>query len=105
METSVWATASGSIFIVRLFYLDPGTDVPGLLRYIDDKSFDDPEESISFHIGSESMVIFDSAFSGKDSTREVVDFAISRGNYRVLTKTIDPDERTSLLVHRFYPEA
>jgi hypothetical protein len=101
LETSVWKDATDSPFIVRLFYIDPGTDVPQVLRRIGDLLFVDLEEAINFEIASGQMVIFDSAYPGGDQAKKDLFFECAPGKYRILTKMINPDSRTSMLLHKF----
>jgi hypothetical protein len=101
LETSVWKDATDSLFIVRLFYIDPGTDVPKVLRGIGHLLFVEPEESINFDIASGQMMIFDSAYSGRDQAKKDLFFECAPGKYRILTKVINPDSRTSMLLHKF----
>jgi len=104
LETTVWRTSFGDTFIVRLFYMDPGTDVTRLLGLIDEEALSAPDESIIFRIKTGSMVLFDSAISGADEKKEAISFGVSTGTYRIVTKVINPDSRTSFLIHKFYLE-
>lgn len=101
LETSVWNDERGGAFIVRLFYIDPGQDVPQILRKIDDCWFNDPDEAISFEAISGHMVIFDSAYPGVEQKKKNLLFEISPAKYRVLSKVINPNSRTSILLHKF----
>jgi Immunity protein 21 len=101
LETSVWRDASEHTIIVRLFYIDPETNVPQLLAGIGEAAFKDPEESITFRIGSGHMTILDSAALGVDPKKKAIFFEIPIGEYYILTKVINPDSRTSILLHKF----
>jgi hypothetical protein len=103
LETSVWSDALKNIIIVRLFYIEPETDVSNLLQNIGDSSFINPQESIIFETRSSRLIIFDSAFPGDDQKKNILRFQLSKGKYRILTGLINPDSRTSLLLHKFYP--
>jgi hypothetical protein len=104
LETSTYRAASGSVLIARLFYIEPDADIPPMLEDVDRSSFADPEETLIFHVDSEPMAIFDSAFSGSDKMKKTLDLFISPGVYRILTKIFNPDDRTSILVHKFYSQ-
>jgi hypothetical protein len=102
LETSVWKDGYGNVLIVRLFYIDAGADVPGILRGINDSCFDDPNGSVDFEITSGQMVIFDSAFPGIEQEKKTLAFETSRAMYRILTKVVKPDSQTSILLHKFF---
>jgi hypothetical protein len=102
LETSVFKHATGSPIIVRLFYADPDADIPRMLHRVSDTSFDDPEESISFDVTSGRLVIFDSAFAGAEPEKKNLTFGCAPGRYRILSKVVNPDRRTSMLLHRFF---
>jgi hypothetical protein len=101
LETTVWFPSSESPLLVRVFYMDPGVDLPQLLAAHGNLSFADPIESIDCEIESGHMVIFDSAVPGLHEGRASLSFEIPPGNYRVLTKVFEPDDRTSVLIHKF----
>lgn len=103
LETSVWQAASGTVHIVRLFYADPHTDFARLLREIDPRLFDTPDELLQFEVSLGRMVLFDSAFRGAEPRKRALSFHIPPGKFRIATKTIDPDDRTSMVLHKFYP--
>jgi Immunity protein 21 len=100
LSTSVW---SGNLAIVRIFYCDPGTDIPKLLTGMGDIRFDEPVESINFELPVGRMILFDSAYSGDDKAKKALEFNIPAGNYRILTSLVNPNSRTSLLLHKFFP--
>jgi hypothetical protein len=47
------------------------------------------------------MIVFDSACAGKDVGDAHLTFDLPPGAYSILTKQFQPDERTSVLVHKF----
>ncbi|OGB30721.1 MAG: hypothetical protein A3F78_04270 [Burkholderiales bacterium RIFCSPLOWO2_12_FULL_61_40] len=100
LETTVWRPSSESPLIVRVFYMDPGVDLPQLLAAHGNLSFADPIESIDCEIESGHMVIFDSAVPGLHEHASL-SFEIPPGNYQILTKVFEPDSRTSVLIHKF----
>lgn len=101
LETSIWERDDGNVLIVRLFYVDSEESVLKALREIDDRCFENPDESISFEIGSGKMVIFDSAISWIEEEKKTLEFEVSPAKYLILSKIYNPDSRTSLLLHEF----
>jgi hypothetical protein len=102
LETSVWSDALKNILIVRLFYIEPGTDLEHLLQNIRNSIFINSQETIIFEVHSNNMIIFDSAFPGDDQKKAILRFQLLKGRYRILTSLINPDSGTSLLLHKFY---
>jgi hypothetical protein len=100
LETSVWSRNRTTI--VRLFYADARTDFDNMLSTIGDEAFQNPIESTSYQVTSGRVVIFDSAVDGQDQGRKMLKFDIAGGRYEILTATVKPDSRTSLLLHRFF---
>jgi hypothetical protein len=100
LETSVLSQRRTTI--IRLFYADAATDFDQLLVTLGDQVFQNPIESTSYKVISGRMVIFDSAADGCDRNRTVLPFDIEAGEYRVLTATAEPNDRTSLLLHGFF---
>lgn len=100
LETSVWS--GQRLTIVRVFYADPSTEFDQIMLALGDEIFAHPIESTSYEVVSGRMVIFDSAADGRDPTRGVLPFDIENGKYKILTVTTEPNDRTSLLLHRFF---
>jgi len=100
LETSVWSGQNTTI--IRLFYADARTDFGDLVEKIGNEVFQNPIESTRYQIASGRMVIFDSALDGRDHGRNLLTFDIESGPYEILTATAKPDNRTSLLLHRFF---
>lgn len=91
-----------SDFIIRVYYMDSDADVPALLNTIDDSVFNNPIESLVYNVKSSKLIIFDSAISGGDYKKPILVFNLLPGKYNILTKRVDPDSRTSFLLHKFY---
>jgi hypothetical protein len=104
LESAILDTSPGGLALVRAFYLDPGANVSKMLQAVDEAHFDDPLESVGFQTKGGSLVLFDSALPGHQRDKVTLEFTLLPGTHRVLTKKIDPDDRTSLLVHKFYLE-
>jgi hypothetical protein len=104
LETMIWHSRGHSPpLIVRVFYMDPGVDVTSRLEVHGELDFSDPAESIDVDVKSEQMLVFDSAIAGAKYDDGFLQFDLPPGTYRVLTKQFEPDDRTSVLVHKFEP--
>jgi hypothetical protein len=103
LETSVWNDDFANATIVRLFCCDPRTNIPELLAGIGNACFDDPVELTNFEVVAGNMIIFDSALSGSDEKKKTIAFRTPPGNYRILTSIVNPNTRTSFLLHKFFP--
>lgn len=60
-------------------------------------------ETFSLEIFSEKLIIFDSAFSGEDLDclgEDVLEVQLSSGKYHIATSIYNPDDETSLIIHR-----
>lgn len=102
LETSVWRLRNLPR-IVRVYYADPDVDVIKRLESSPDLDFSSPVETLGIEVRSTPMIVFDSVYSGKDVGGEHLSFEVPRGMYSVLTKPFKPDDRTSVLVHKFVP--
>lgn len=103
LETLVWRPKNEIPGLVRIYYADPGVDVIELLESTQDLGFDNPDEVLPVGFLSSSIVVFDSALSGVDSEIPRLIFDVPKGKYLALTKQLEPDDRTSVLIHRFFP--
>ena len=101
LETLIWSLPDQLPRIVRVFYADPGVDVTKVLESTQELDFTSPIELTEVDIGSVRMVVFDSAIPGKDVGNMYVSFELSPGPYSVFTKRFQPDDRTSVLAHKF----
>jgi hypothetical protein len=101
LETLIWRTRDQCLSIVRVFYADADTDIKELLGSSGDFDFTNPVESISFFSSTHELIVFDSAYAGKDIGNVHLDFELSPGAYSILTKQFEPNDRTSVLIHRF----
>ncbi len=100
LETLVWQRVAMAPTIVRVRYADPGVNV--LRRLIRSEIQSAPDiEHTSLQVRSESVQIFDAAIPSIAGNRDALYFQISPGQYTILTKRIEPDSRTSLLIHEF----
>lgn len=103
LETLVWHRPDELPRVVRVIYGDPGVDIVKVLELGRELDFNDPIELLETNVKSESMVIFDSAYPGIDVSKSRLSFKLPKGKYIVLTKQFLPDDRTSVLVHKFEP--
>jgi hypothetical protein len=99
LETGVWRNISNQPVIVRVFHIDANADVPNILASIADD--DRPLEASKVSFGSRTLVVFDSALSGREAKTESIRFDIVPGKYRVTTH-LAKLARAELLLHRFY---
>ncbi|OYU86769.1 MAG: hypothetical protein CFE29_27535 [Bradyrhizobiaceae bacterium PARB1] len=101
LQTCVDRTHPEHPSVLRVYYADPDIDVIRQLHARGDLDFANPEEMIEIDVGSTPLVIFDAAFPGEDRSVQRLSFDLRPGHYKVLTKRFEPDERISVLVHRF----
>lgn len=102
LQTLIWSRGHTLPKIVRVYYADPETNVISVLDAAPGTVFGDPVESIKFAVGSSPLVIFDSAYPFSE-VRNIarLEFELPIGLYEVLTLKVDPNPRTSVLVHSF----
>lgn len=103
LQTLIWETDSNLPILVRVFYADPYTDVVEKLNAMQNLDFSNPIEIIDFDIIFGHMIVFDSAYSGSDLSKLQLSFELPQGKYMVVTKQFEPDDRTSVLLHKFIP--
>lgn len=101
LETMIWRHADQVPRIVRVYYADPDVDVVEKLESISDLDFSNPVESIQVDVRSNPLIVFDAAHTGRDIPKAHLTFELAAGDYRILTKQFQPDDRTSVLVHKF----
>ena len=103
LETGVWKSADGFSAIVRFYYKDPETDPLQILNQSKKLDMTDAVEEMAISLRCGDLIIFDSAIPGANIGGAFLPFDLPAGNYRVLTKRMEPDDRTSILVHQFRP--
>jgi len=103
LETLIWQLTEQLPRIVRVYYADPDVDVTKRLESTQNLDFSDPVETMEVDVRSTPMIVFDSAYPGKDVGGAHLSFELPPGMYSVLTKPFSPDDRTSVLVHKFVP--
>jgi hypothetical protein len=101
LATTVFGKAHFELYVVRAVYMDPGTEITPFVDYFDERFFRASLEALSFTIRSDALAMFDSALPGSDQSKEVLAFSLSPGRYEIKTALVDPNEQTSLVVHRF----
>jgi hypothetical protein len=101
LETLIWQLPDQLPRIVRVYYADPDVDVAKRLESTQDLDFSSPVETMLVDVKSTPMIVFDSAYAGKDVGSAHLSFELPPGVYSVLTKPFSPDDRTSVLVHKF----
>jgi len=101
LETTVWQLPAQLPRIVRVYYADPGVDVIKMLECKQDLDFSNPVESMGVDVQSGSMTVFEAACAWKDIGDAHITFDLSPGSYLIVTKNFQPDDRTSVLVHKF----
>jgi hypothetical protein len=101
LETLIWQLPDKLPRIVRVYYADPDVDVAKRLESRQDLDFSSPVETMVVDVKSSPMIVFDSAYPGKDVGSTHLSFELSPGMYSVVTKPFSPDDRTSVLVHKF----
>ncbi|PHV09521.1 hypothetical protein CSQ89_21300 [Chitinimonas sp. BJB300] len=101
LETMIWRQTEQPPLIVRVYYADPDVDVIERLGTVQDLDFSDPAESMEVEFNSKDMIVFDSAYPGKDIDNMFLTFELPPGTYTVITKPFQPDDRTSVLIHIF----
>jgi hypothetical protein len=103
LETLIWKPSGELPRIVRVYYGDPGVDVTTLLELATESALDDPDEVLSVEFKSSLIVVFDSAYPGSDASVDRLAFEMPAGSYLAMTKQLEPDNRTSVLIHFFVP--
>jgi hypothetical protein len=101
LHTAFWQSAAGTIFIVRAIYCEPDCDTDALLAGMDQKTFDDPRETLDFDIFTDTLVVFDSSDDGRHVDKEIISTDIRPGHYRIVSTTYESNESTLFLLHRF----
>lgn len=102
LETTVVQPNPRTLFIVRLFYIEPGIDVLKILDTNANDYFDEDDESVNFQVVHSPIMVFDSAYAGYEEDKNIISVEVPLGNYAVRTKTINQDRKASLLVHKFF---
>ena len=85
---------------VRWRYADNEQSVASRLAEI--LAHEAAEPAVTLHVPSSTLLMFDSAVAGADlETAEGLLIELQPATYRVSSAEFNPDERTSLLLHRF----
>lgn len=100
LATAIFGKTHSELYVVRAVYMDPGTEIMLFADYFDERFFRAPVEVLSFEIRSDALAMFDSALPGSDQSKKVLTFSLSPGRYEIKTALVDPNEQTSLVVHR-----
>jgi hypothetical protein len=101
LETMIWHLPDQFPRIVRVYYADPDVDVTKRLESMQDLDFSSPVETMEIDVRSGPMIVFDSACAGNDVGDAHLTFYLPPGAYSILTKQFQPDDRTSVLLHKF----
>jgi hypothetical protein len=101
MTASVWKDPLGHAVIVRVRWQDPERDVGLALGELDASCFDEPDEAVNMPVKSGYIEMFDSAYPGSYRGRMALLLTCAPGTYRILTKSVDPDSRLSMVLHKF----
>lgn len=101
IETFIWEPSNEFPRIVRVYCGDPGVDVTKLLEPAAECPLDDPDEVLLVEFKSSPIVVFDSAYPGADAAVDRLSFEMPVGKYLAMTKQLEPNERTSVLIHSF----
>jgi hypothetical protein len=100
LETTICRLTPKSFLVVRAFYAESDFNPMLLLENEEISNFADPMEVLSFDIRLGNMIMFDAARRASENPQKLEYDAVP-GRYNILTKLIEPDDRTSLLIHRF----
>jgi hypothetical protein len=100
LETTAWSESRHISYIVRTVYSDPAVDVRTLVSKLLLSVFDQALERTNLRSTSSRISIFDSALAGNEVANECLTLETDIGTYEVNTVVCEPDERTSLVIHR-----
>jgi hypothetical protein len=103
LSTTVVRDTKGQLLIVRVFFMEPETNIEAVVRAIPDSEFGAPIETLLVDVHTERFLIFDSAFPGIARKDTVLSFELPVSSHIILTMEVAPDEKTSLLIHKFVP--
>jgi hypothetical protein len=105
LETTIWHAAEQLPMIIRVYYSDPDVNVINVLESGKELDFSTPLETSNIEVGSADLIVFDSADAGNDveNFRSHLTFKIPPGPYMLITKQFEPNDKTSVLIHRFVP--
>lgn len=105
LETAIWSGAD--TLIVRVLYADPNTSFEDMIAGMPSYPFDNPLETISYRVTSGVIEVFDAACDRSTEAGlsiSMLSASVRGGSYRIVTINYEPDDRTSLVIHRFFPE-
>lgn len=100
VETTAWVSEPGSVFILRVVYIEPDADIPSLLKHAENANFGMPTEELDLAVGSGCLVIFDSSLAGFENAEQRIALNTAPGRYLISTATFYPDSKTSIVVHK-----
>lgn len=86
---------------MRIKWCEPDVDIDAIMVGLDEKIFTNPREVLDFSFSSSGLIMFDSAEEGAEPVKKSVTASIEPGRYEILTQPHEPDELTSLVLHRF----
>ena len=101
LETMAWQPIGQPPCILRIYYMDPDANPVDILDGCGTIDLFQPSESMNFSVECGDLIIFDSATPGSLVGDDFVSFEIPPGRYQIHTKRIEPNDRTSMLVHQF----
>ena len=100
-STAIFNLGDSTVVLVRWLYAETESDVMAHLAKIEEREFNNPNESVEIEWGNDELLLFDSALPGDEADNESLQFRLVPGRYKVDTIEFKPDKNTFLILHRF----
>ena len=99
LQTAIWKDSRDEFTLVRWSYAESEAAFVEVFGQFPNEPQWDPE-IVEFNIEDGELVIFDSAFSGRE-VLESLEIEVNPGLYRARLMLWEPNDKTSLVVHEF----
>lgn len=101
-QTAVYHSVLFGVIFVRWQWAENEISVQVCLDKLTNSVFDELVESLDYVVKNKYYKLFDAASSGSEASGMAV--ALEEDIYIVQTARYEPDEKTSLILHRFLPK-
>ena len=98
-QTALFTINSKDIALVRWVYGEDELTVEKHIRQVPEELFNNPLEQIEYRVEGDEFILFDSVLNGEAAQGLKIDLPSDK--YVVTTVQYEPDEDTSLILHRF----
>jgi len=98
-QTALFTINSKDLTLVRWIYGEDELTVEKHLRQVPEELFNSPLEQVEYRVQDDEFILFDSVLNGEVASG--LKISLPPDMYVITTVQYEPDEDTSLILHRF----